>query len=404
MSGDSAGGGAPMDRAPDEAEALVDLPPEKWMEARRRYAVLTEYMKIHRPTGDDVRRAARRLNISTKTFGRLIAARTALLDGKRKPSSRRGLHSTVAPETAAIIRQVIDDLGPNATNMAVHAEAGRRAADAGLPVPSTNAIRSRRGRTAVPVDLRVRLRLECDEVVDCCPLNFDVTDGEDAPRPAVFAALLAASDGGLLAWGLHAGSPSQEQLLDMLRGARDDHPLHERVLAATRSAHRLLAGDEEALAEAGYHLAEIRSVRLRSGAAIVPSLGRTIGRAPFAPLRRLDKPAPDMVVPLELARSVAERELGPSATARNDREGPSAAAKPASRAAFLAELRTQVRDVIVRATGADRDAAGRAAREICESVGPLVSAANQALLLLQAALPTALPPAPGGSIHQPAEP
>lgn len=72
MSGEIAVGGGATDQPPGEAEALADVPPEKWMEARRRYAVPTEYMKIRRPTGEDLRRAACRLDISTKTFWRLI--------------------------------------------------------------------------------------------------------------------------------------------------------------------------------------------------------------------------------------------------------------------------------------------------------------------------------------------
>src|SRR5690606_33547821 len=127
-----------------------------------------------------------------------------------------------------------------------------------------------------PVDLRARLRLECDDIVDCCALNFDLADGERAPRPAMFAALLSASSGRLLAWSLHAGLPSREELLGMLGDARGDQPLDERVLAATWQARRELLGDDEALAQAGYRLADTPSVRLRPGAAIVPSLGRTI--------------------------------------------------------------------------------------------------------------------------------
>lgn len=406
MSGDITASEAPIDRAPGEAEALVDLPPENWMEARRRYAVLSEYMKIRRPTGDDLRRAARRLDISDKTFSRLVTARRALQQGRRRPSSRRGLHSTVPPETDAIIRQVIDELGPTATDMAVHAEASRRAREAGHPAPSTNAIRSRRGRAKGPVDLRARLKVDCDEIIDCCPFSFDVIDAGRAPRPAIFTALISASTGKLLAWALHAGLPSPDQLIGMLRDARNHSAIEDRVLAPTWQAQRLLADDDEALAAAGYRLARVPSVRLRPGGAIVPTLGRAIGRAPFAPLRSPNHPGADVVIPLELARRVVERELDPptAAVASSPSEGTTAAADPASSASVLAALRGQFENAIARATGADRNAAATAALEICDRVAPLVSAATQATFLLRSALQTALPPAPAEPRRQPADP
>jgi hypothetical protein len=369
--------------ATDEARVLAELPPTSWPRTRQRFAALADYLRIASPTAEDVRRHASRLGVSPVTFQRVIAAHRALQTGREPKRSRRGLHRSLPPATAAIVEDVIAELGPNATDAAVHREAERRAIAKGLPVASPNAIRTRRGRGPQSVDLRSRLQLDFDAILDCCPLTFDVVDGSGEQRPAVLAALIAGADGEICGISLHAGFPSGTELVALAQRARTLARLRDveaPVLVATWTARRELNGHRTALVDAGYVLGDASSVRLRGGSAITPVLGRSVGRAPFAMFRRPDGPKSDVVLPIDLARRVLAYGVDCPIDGVPDGVEPDAIGKAHGADEALAHLRRSVETVLAGVAGADATAAREAAEALCASLGAFVTATVDARL------------------------
>ena len=365
----------------NEARVLAELPPSSWPKTRRRLAAVAEYLQIAEPSVEDVKRYASQLGVSPVTFNRVIAAHRALQKGGEPKRSLRGQHRSLPRGTATIVEEVIAEFGPNATDAAVHAEAERRASAGGLPAASPNAIRTRRGRGRQSVDLRSRLQLDFDAIIDCCPFTFDVEDGSGDQRPAVLAALIAGGDGEICGLSLHAGFPTDAELVALAAHGRTAARLRDveaPVLLATWTARRELESHRTALANAGYSLGNAQSVRLRGGSAITPVIGRSVGRARFAMFRQFDGPSSDVVVPIELARRVLAHGLGQPIGRSADEVEPHSINRAPSPHEALAELSQMLESTIVRISGVSAMAAREAADALCHSLSAYIAAAVNA--------------------------
>lgn len=306
-----------LDDAPREERVLADLPPDNWPEARRRHAVLVRYMRKVSPTIDDAKRSAAAMGVTTRTLYRLVHSYKELRADLKRRQSRRGKHSVVRAEVDGIVAATIRDLGPTATDVAVHDEATRRCHAAGLTAVSHNSIRRRRARVSEPIDLARRLGLEFDLIVDCSRFTFDVVARGEPARPATLAAVFTGRSGELMAWNVFAGRPDVADLTALLEAAgtcRPDRTTPTLIVAAVSSARRELERSGDALAQNGLQLDRTPSIRLRDGAAIVPAIGLSIGRIPFAPMRKTEAGQDAPSIPLHLAREILARLIGKPAT------------------------------------------------------------------------------------------
>ena len=293
----------------DEAvQMLMRHPPAQWQEARRRLAVLAKYEALHEPTTADVQHAADALDLTARSFYRLLQSYRA---GKAAVGSRRGTHSSMPQDTADVLDDTVSELGPEASDATVHAEAIRRCEVRGIAWPSLSAVRTRTGREAGRLDLGRRLARDCDLVLDACPLDLDVRSGVTVGG-AVLTTLHASRDAAVLGHSLDIGFPDAQQLMKTVTtaasglsartGPTSSRPLR---LVATREALRALLPLACDLDLRGIELDASVSTGLKIGAAAVPVLGRRLGRIPLAPLRNPNgRTGP--TAPLELARRVVE--------------------------------------------------------------------------------------------------
>lgn len=120
-----------------------------------------------------------------------------------------------------------------------------------------------------------------------------------------------------MAWNVFAGRPDVADLTALLEVAgtcRPDRTTPTLIVAAVSSARRELERSGDALAQNGLQLDRTPSIRLRDGAAIVPAIGLSIGRIPFAPMRKTEAGQDAPSIPLHLAREILARLIGKPAT------------------------------------------------------------------------------------------
>ena len=288
-----------MDR---EVALLADLPPSNWSGALRRKEVLDAYHRLEAPTVRDAERHAELLDLNPRSFYRLIRAYDDIGRAGVAVRSKRGMTRSLPADASTIIEQVRGELGREVPDRMIHLEVARRCAAAGLPVPSSNAVRTR--DMPSQVDLRIRLRRRFSFVIDACPLDLDVFDEGTSPRcvrPAWLTCLLEGGSGGILAHRVTAGEPAPRDLLEMLETIRSTGPSGSTLLATgglpTKLAASASSDDPDPV------LDEPMSRGLRPGAAMVPALGLKIGRVSLQSRRR--KAMPDgTAVPLGTARRV----------------------------------------------------------------------------------------------------
>jgi hypothetical protein len=293
-----------MDR---EVALLANLPPSNWSEALRRMEVLDAYRQIEAPTVRDIERHAELLKLNPRSFYRLIRAYDDLGRAGSARQSKRGTTRSLPADASAIIEQVRGELGREVPDRMIHLEVAKRCVAAGLPVPSSNAVRTR--DMPSQVDLRIRLRRRFSFVIDACPLDFDVFD-EGPPtrcvRPAWLTCLLDGADGGMLAHLVTAGEPAPQDMVEMLEAVRSSAPSGSTLLA-TGELHAKLAAvvttDDLPLV-----LDVPMSRGLRPGAAMVPALGLKIGRMSLHSRRRKAM-SEGTAVSLGMARRVVEHAL-----------------------------------------------------------------------------------------------
>lgn len=131
------------------------IDPLRVPEARRRVAVLDEYLALAPASEEDVRRLAASIGISRSSFFRLAQVwrlhrqPSLLVIGKRGASSRDyGIH----PKAVEIMNDVIAEAAPDAKLAATTAEIRRRCAAEGVRPPSKQTIynHARKARAAAP--------------------------------------------------------------------------------------------------------------------------------------------------------------------------------------------------------------------------------------------------------------
>src|SRR3546814_2035828 len=96
---------------------------------------------------------------------------------RRPPRSTRT--DTLFPYTTLFRSQAIEVAGAAARMRDVQALAAQLSAERGVERPSQTSIRTRFGRRPTEVDIVNRLKLDCDLVIDLCPLAISVIDDDD---------------------------------------------------------------------------------------------------------------------------------------------------------------------------------------------------------------------------------
>lgn len=279
---------------------LAETAPASWAETIRRLDAVRSFRALGLRTEAEAQVRARSLGLSTRSFYRLVRA----FDAEGAPEQRRsraGEHRLLPEEVRTIIADVMDELGREAPERLVHLEVLGRCRAAGLPQPSYSSILSR--ATGSAVDLRIRLGRRCDLVLDACPLDLDViAEPTHAPAVATLSAVLRARDGARLAHLLTAGAPTSRDLLEVV-GRAAGLQAADVSMVATGGTAVLLDACTEDLTAMGVRLDKAASRGLEKGSALVPAIGRRLGKLSLTPRRRLTR-RDGTAVPIALARDV----------------------------------------------------------------------------------------------------
>src|SRR3546814_6739083 len=93
--------------------------------------------------------------------------------------SRNGARRRIDERKETVIAQAIEVAGAAARMRDEQALAAQLSAERGVERPSQTSIRTRFGRRPTEVDIVNRLKLDCDLVIDLCPLAISVIDDDD---------------------------------------------------------------------------------------------------------------------------------------------------------------------------------------------------------------------------------
>lgn len=286
-------------------EDLANAPPQTWALMMQRAPVLERYAALEL-TPYLRRSAAAELRVTPRHFGKLIGSYLARRTGASPARPMTGFGCWIGEAKEQVIAQAITNVGPGARESEVRCEVVRLSVESGVETPSETAIRRRFGRTPFALDLRARLRTDCDVLVDVCGLELNLED-ELRVAPAHLLALIDTNSGRTLTHRLFAGLPGTSEMATMVTDVLTSSMLQAPIFSSICLTNELQAAvGSSALPAAckAYYLPEKNS-RLRTGAAIKAVFGSRIGRVPVRGDPRVwDKPASSAAVPVEAAGSV----------------------------------------------------------------------------------------------------
>src|SRR3546814_4246278 len=104
---------------------------------------------------------------------------TTLVRAAAAHGHRNGARRRIDERKETVIAQAIGVAGAAARMRDVQALAAQLSAERGVERPSQTSIRTRFGRRPTAVDIVNRPKLDCDLVIDLCPLAISVIDDDD---------------------------------------------------------------------------------------------------------------------------------------------------------------------------------------------------------------------------------
>lgn len=295
---------------------LAVSPPPAWAKRIERAAVIGPLARASAVTSADQKAASARLGIGRRQFYSLLALYRARLTGTPPRAHQTGVHRHIAERKEAVIAQAIDVAGAAARMRDVQALAITLSAEQGVERPSQTSVRTRFGKGRHDVDIVNRLKLDCDLVVDLCPLATAVFDSAGNTAIAWLLAVIAPNDRHLEAHEIFAGQPSEHQVCKFLsdlpaasKGEWSGHQIaftgHDLVkcTSSLQSSCILPALNEPST-----------SRKVSPGEVIRALFGSAVGRIPIR--SDLPKETAQLGSPIELAivRAVVNRIVSRSAT------------------------------------------------------------------------------------------
>lgn len=256
---------------------LADMPPQLWEEETRRFAVVRDYLE--RPTQLHAERCAKRLGLSVRTLLRLASRQRRIRSGGRVVGGKLNC-SAIRPEADDVIRAALDDIGPGATMERTRRVVEARCEDAGLAPPSSNAIRTRLHRHFEMPDVAARLGSDVNMVLDGTALGAMVRDPAGRVMQARLVAMIEIARGRVLAHSLLPDIASDERSIADVVAAVTPGAKLSRV--AVTGAARDALGAAAAISERA-DLELDRSVRIRTGDAMLALFGLRLGRVRLEP-------------------------------------------------------------------------------------------------------------------------
>jgi hypothetical protein len=132
-------------------------------------------------------------------------------------SFRHGSYSILDTPVLAILDQAIAELGENADPNDVHAATKIRCEEAGVAVPSVDAIAGRMSAAPEHPNLIHRFGYHADLVIDHCQLDLWVAGPDSETLPVYLIGLIGMSTGAVLAYSLKTHLPNAFDALALLR-------------------------------------------------------------------------------------------------------------------------------------------------------------------------------------------
>lgn len=288
---------------------LSRLPPSKWAIATRRAETIAAYMRIQNPTMADADEAAATLGMRRRMFYNVLRDFRAAPEGPAR-GGERAPSKALSAEAASTIDSVMLELGPGAREAEIMRAVRDRCDRAGIPTPSSGAIRTRLGRPSKKPNLPRRLKRSGDLILDICPLAVDALGIDGEVASAGVCVLLHMQSGAVLAHTTTCGAPTTWDVSAVLhdtlsrivgfKGAIS--PLSLLISTAVPAFNQ---GVCHLLASAGVVVDAGQSRSLRGGIPITAALGIRLGQIPFKPLHRSFAPHGQAdAIPLRLLAQV----------------------------------------------------------------------------------------------------
>lgn len=257
------------------AEAVFDLPPQRWGETLRRLNAVRRY-RAGKPSTERALEGAAELGLGLRAFYNLVRA----FDIHGRPAAPIG--SWGRPKGKGVqVEAIMDEeirRDLRATLQDIFDRVAARCASEHLTVPSIGTVAFRRNDAPAHPDVQSRIRRDCDFVLDGAPLDFSIDTGRSIKRAWLFA-LIEAQGGWIVDYALEAGRPAPNLLLASLPPSPD--PV---VLLPTVGAPAITNRKALELAAQGVLLDKVGGVDVDRGAAIRAVLGRHLGRVKIGTL------------------------------------------------------------------------------------------------------------------------
>lgn len=195
---------------------LAISPPSAWARRIEQASVIGPLARASAVTSDDQKVASAQLGLGRRQFYNLLASYRARLAGAPPRGHRTGVQRHIDKRKEAVIAQAITVAGAAARMRDVQALAVKLSAEQGIERPSQTSVRTRFGKGRHDVDIVTRLELDCDLVVDLCPLAAAVYDPVGNAAITWIIVLIAPKGRGLVAHQIFACQPSEHQVGDFL--------------------------------------------------------------------------------------------------------------------------------------------------------------------------------------------
>ena len=200
---------------------LASTEPQGWDRAIRRHAILDEFEKDVGSRYPSVGSAASAMGIGVRLFYRLLGEHRAAKP-RAKASSIRDRRCHINPTPDSIIADAIRDLGKSATLASITRCVEERCVDAGVPAPSSNAIRIRQYRSIRARKPADRLPRGQGFVADTAILAIRaLTPAGEIEFPRI-TAVIDAESGKVCLYEVHHGPVSAETLISLQSQMSDD--------------------------------------------------------------------------------------------------------------------------------------------------------------------------------------
>jgi hypothetical protein len=283
-------------------EHLADKAASEWVDQIGRLRIIAKYEGLIAPTREDIGAGAKELGLSDQMFKRLVKFRqSARVAGPRR-DMRLGC-SAINPAMDSLIRDTLLSGGGRGSLERTIRTVTEECLKLELTPPSSNAVRYRLRRCPHPEELNALIGPSIDLAIDDAELRVCVSDETGAPAMLHIIAAIEVTTGRIVAHSVHTRPPQSCDFARLALHASKGRSSPVRVAATTRGRAGLQL-ESEAVARGGMLLE--RKLRLRSGAALIATVGLRLGRIQVRPRQCGSRCSAQTPVPLRTARGVIE--------------------------------------------------------------------------------------------------